>query len=265
MKLTLTLDKSSMPTDKFEVRRETLKTMAFDLETTESTETTITYKRPPENLNDLIDLSSLPLTDIAKVAQNGGKELSPQIKIFINNGYYFYQADLGINLGPSKEYEFVDAELVYKLLSDVLVFNIFPQTTYDDVEKVIVKRLSEAKDSIKCSLYGITNKRITETLINKKSEGLEVILCLDKTQSAGKHSTHKELENAGIEIVIKKTGTLEHNKFCVIDDKRVIMGSWNFSESAQKQDNSQVDISGCHDVVKKFSAAFERIYKRDTE
>ena len=136
---------------------------------------------------------------------------------------------------------------------------------YDNVEKVIVKRLSEAKDSIKCSLYGITNKRITETLINKKSEGLEVILCLDKTQSAGKHSTHKELENAGVEIVIKKTGILEHNKFCVIDNSRVIMGSWNFSESAQKQDKSQVDISGCNDVVKKFSAAFERIYKRDTE
>jgi phosphatidylserine/phosphatidylglycerophosphate/cardiolipin synthase-like enzyme len=88
-------------------------------------------------------------------------------------------------------------------------------------------------------------------------------LCLDKTQSAGENSTHRELESAGIEIVIKKTGVLEHNKFCVIDNKRVIVGSWNFSESAQKQDNSVIDTSECNESVKRFKDAFDRIYHRD--
>ena len=41
------------------------------------------------------------------------------------------------------------------------------------------------------------------------------------------------------------------------------MGSWNFSESAQKQDNSEIDISECGDNVKRFRDAFERIYGRD--
>jgi phosphatidylserine/phosphatidylglycerophosphate/cardiolipin synthase-like enzyme len=134
---------------------------------------------------------------------------------------------------------------------------------YDNVEKVVVKRLSDAKDSIKCSLYGITNRQITDTLTKKVSDGVKVILCLDKTQSAGKSSTHKELEQAGVEIVIKKTGVLEHNKFCVIDNKRVVMGSWNYSANAQKQDNSMVDLSGCDGIIKSFTDAFERIYQRD--
>ena len=134
---------------------------------------------------------------------------------------------------------------------------------YDNIESMIVKRLSEAKESINCSLYGITNRKITAALIDKASNGIDVTLCLDKTQSAGKNSTHRELENAGVEIVIKKTGVLEHNKFCVIDNERVIMGSWNFSESAQKQDNSEIDISGCDDNMKQFRDAFERIYGRD--
>jgi len=142
--------------------------------------------------------------------------------------------------------------------------NVVPYfSPYENIENVVVMRLSEAKESIKCSLYGITNKRITETLIKKKSEGLEVILCLDKTQSAGKSSTHRELEENGIEIVIKKTAFLEHNKFCIIDNNRVIMGSWNFSASAQKQDNSMVDISECNDVINKFLKAFDTIYHRD--
>jgi phospholipase D len=95
------------------------------------------------------------------------------------------------------------------------------------------------------------------------AEGKKVTLCLDKTQSAGKNSTHATLRKAGIGIVIKKASALEHNKFCVVDDQRVIMGSWNYSGNAQKQDNSFLDISGCDDIVKQFKDAFTRIYERD--
>lgn len=134
---------------------------------------------------------------------------------------------------------------------------------YEDIEGLVVDELKVAGESIRCSLYGITNSRITEVLIDRVSSGVDIKLCLDKTQSAGKHSTHKELKEAGAEVVIKKTGVLEHNKFCVIDNKTVIMGSYNFSSSAQKQDNSIVVMSGCDETTKKFSKAFERIHKRD--
>jgi phosphatidylserine/phosphatidylglycerophosphate/cardiolipin synthase-like enzyme len=136
---------------------------------------------------------------------------------------------------------------------------------YDDIEGLIADKLKVAGESIRCSLYGITNSRITEVLIDRVSSGIDMKLCLDKTQSAGKHSTHKELKEAGAEVVIKKIGILEHNKFCVIDNKTVIMGSWNFSNSAQKQDNSIAVISGCSNVVNKFEKAFMRIYRRDKD
>jgi mitochondrial cardiolipin hydrolase len=134
---------------------------------------------------------------------------------------------------------------------------------YDDIHSAVVDRLSEATTSVKCSLYGITNISVTKTFKGLVGKGVTVKLCLDKTQSAGKYDTHQQLAKAGVEIVIKKTGVLEHNKFCVIDGTRVIMGSWNYSNNAQKQDNSMVDLSGCDAIVKEFSDAFERIYERD--
>jgi cardiolipin hydrolase len=134
---------------------------------------------------------------------------------------------------------------------------------YDDIQTAVVKRLSEATTSVNCSLYGITNISVTKTLKGLVDKGVTVKLCLDKTQSAGKYDTHQQLADAGVEVVIKKTGVLEHNKFCVIDGSRVIMGSWNYSNNAQKQDNSMVDLSGCDAIVKQFSDAFERIYERD--
>lgn len=134
---------------------------------------------------------------------------------------------------------------------------------YEDIEGLVVDELKVAGESIHCSLYGITNSRITEVLINRVSSGVDIRLCLDKTQSAGKHSTHRELKDAGVEVVIKKAGVLEHNKFCVIDNKTVVMGSYNFSGSAQKQDNSIVVMSKCDPVTEKFNNAFMRIYRRD--
>jgi len=134
---------------------------------------------------------------------------------------------------------------------------------YDDIQTVVVQRLSEATTSVNCSLYGISNISITKTLKELLDKGVTVKLCLDKTQSAGKYDTHEQLADAGAEVVIKKTGVLEHNKFCVIDGSRVLMGSWNYSNNAQKQDNSMVDLSGCDRIVKQFSDAFQRIHDRD--
>lgn len=132
MKLRLILDKTSMPTDRFEIRRETLRTMAADA--------SISYEKPPENLPDLVELRYPPLINVAEVAKNGGKDLSAEAKTFVSKGYRFYQANLGLNLGPSTEYKFVRAQLIYELLSDEMsrltIFDIFPQTTYEEKLKI---------------------------------------------------------------------------------------------------------------------------------
>jgi hypothetical protein len=131
-KLRLVLDKTSMPADRFEIRREALRTVA----TTES----ISYEKPPENLADLVELRNLPLISVIEVAKNGGKDLSPEVKAFGNKGYKFYQANLGVNLGPSTKYKFVQAQLVYELLSDessrLTIFDIFPQTAFEEKLKI---------------------------------------------------------------------------------------------------------------------------------
>ena len=135
----------------------------------------------------------------------------------------------------------------------------------DNIEKVIMTNLSQAKKSVHLSLYGIANKRLADKLIELKRAGVEVILCEDKTQAAGVHDQHAYLEKNGVQVVIKKTGVLEHNKFAVIDGRAVIMGSWNWSNSAQKQDNSDVVIANCPEEVQKYEDAFQQILERDTQ
>lgn len=139
----------------------------------------------------------------------------------------------------------------------------WPAGTLHYIEEVIHNQLKTATTSVHCSLYGITNKKLVDELIELKKKGLEVIICTDKKQSAGLHDLHGYLKKKGVKVVIKKTNTLEHNKFCIIDNSLVIMDSWNWSNNAQKQDNSDVFIFQCPEQIKRFEDAFQRILKRD--
>src|SRR2546426_4539426 len=134
---------------------------------------------------------------------------------------------------------------------------------YDKVDDAINAQLTQATKTVHCSLYGITNQRLASDLIAAKQRGAEVGVGLDKMQAAGKSDLHAKLQAAGIQIEIKPVATLEHNKFCVIDGTMVTMGSWNWSNNAQKQDNSDVIITDCPKVAQAFEAAFQRIMERD--
>ena len=86
---------------------------------------------------------------------------------------------------------------------------------------------------------------------------------LDKRQAHGRYDLHSELADNGVIVIIKPKVVLEHNKLCVIDGKTVIMGSYNWSYIAQKQDNSDVIIENCPQLGKAFVDECKKIYERD--
>ena len=135
---------------------------------------------------------------------------------------------------------------------------------WDDVVAPIHKALMEARSSVYCSLYGITNRYLTDDLITLSRRGVKVIVGLDKRQAHGRYDLHSELTNNGVSVIIKPKTALEHNKLCVIDGKTVIMGSYNWSYSAQKQDNSDIIIKNCPQMGRAFVDECKRIYSRDT-
>ncbi len=135
---------------------------------------------------------------------------------------------------------------------------------WDNVIAPIHKELMAARKSVYCSLYGITNRYLANDLITLSHRGIKVIVGLDKRQAYGKYDLHSELADGGVTVIIKPRAVLEHNKLCVIDGKTVIMGSYNWSYSAQKQDNSDVIIKNCPQMGEAFVDECKRIYERDT-
>ncbi len=114
-------------------------------------------------------------------------------------------------------------------------------TPYDNAEARLIAFLDQAQRYCYIASYSITNPNIVNKLIQLHSRGVDVEVLTDKTQAAG-HSEQAALQllqENHIPVFIGKSiaNALMHCKFCLIDDHLVEDGSWNFTASANREDN----------------------------
>ena len=135
----------------------------------------------------------------------------------------------------------------------------------DNCEQIWIDVINSATNHIHIACYGITNDKIGDALIEQAKNKIKVILCVDKLQASGRKSLTNKLKNNNIEVIIKKRSALQHNKMISVDGRDGIIGAWNLSNSAQKQDNSIVLFINQTNHVASIENAWMIIYKRDKE
>ena len=114
-------------------------------------------------------------------------------------------------------------------------------TPYDNAEVRFLQFLDQAKSKCYIASYSITNPNVIEKLVQLHDRGIDVQVLTDKTQAAGKKEqiALSILEEDHIPVFVGRSveHALMHCKFCVIDDHLIEDGSWNFTASANKEDN----------------------------
>ena len=105
----------------------------------------------------------------------------------------------------------------------------------------IVNHIDQAKKSIYVQAYGFTHTEIINSLIEAKKRNVHVEISLDNSNfSTKKLPLIKELELLGIKIHKAKVSGIAHNKIMIIDKKKVITGSFNFTKSADVRNAENV-------------------------
>ncbi|MFZ0219490.1 MAG: phospholipase D family protein [Candidatus Aquirickettsiella sp.] len=108
-------------------------------------------------------------------------------------------------------------------------------TPGQDCTHQITDHISKADHSILVQAYNFTSKDIADALIEAKNRGIQVKVLLDKSQRTQKYSLLHYIVDAGIPVWIDTKPAIVHNKVMIIDEKEVITGSFNFTDSAQKR------------------------------
>ncbi len=117
----------------------------------------------------------------------------------------------------------------------------------------IIEEINSSKVSVYVQAYGFTSKTIADSLIKAHLRGVKVQVILDRSNMSKKgYSKLMDLKEAGIDISLDIVPGIAHNKVMIIDEKKVITGSFNFTEAADKRNSENVIIIEDKETVKQY-------------
>jgi phospholipase D len=117
----------------------------------------------------------------------------------------------------------------------------------------IVSHIDQAKKSIYVQAYGFTHPDIINSLKEATKRNVNVEIILDSSNfSKKKLPLIRELEEVGIKIYKAKVSGIAHNKIMIIDEKKVLTGSFNFTKSADARNAENILIVRDRRLVKKY-------------
>ena len=102
-----------------------------------------------------------------------------------------------------------------------------------ECEDRIIAELGRAT-TIDIAVYSITNPKMANAIIAAHRRGARVRIITDRTMAGHKSSMIDELVAAGIPVRVNRRHKIEHNKFAVFDNRRMVTGSYNWTTAATK-------------------------------
>jgi hypothetical protein len=120
--------------------------------------------------------------------------------------------------------------------------------------------IGQAEESIKIMMYLITQNELADALKDAYDRGVQITVIIDDDWVSSSGSDYQELLDYGIDIRNdERTGGLMHHKVVIIDDYIVIVGSYNWSASAEDKNDENILILKSTEIANDYLKEFERI------
>jgi len=134
----------------------------------------------------------------------------------------------------------------------------------EDCETVLISEVALARKEILVAIYSLTRRNINAALVNAVKRGVQVRLKYDARQEdlEAMKDAITYLKKHGIKCLHVKFADEHgamHNKFMVIDRKRVLTGSYNYTVPASTMNYENLVVIESSKIAEKFAGEFEKI------
>lgn len=134
-----------------------------------------------------------------------------------------------------------------------------PQASYSvcfspdqDCTSKIVQAINDAKCNIWVQAYSFTSRPIGKALVLAKKRGVNVQIIFDKSALSRKQGAINYFARYSIPIWIDKQPAIAHNKVMILDQTKIITGSFNFTYAAQKNNAENVLLINDSGLAKQY-------------
>lgn len=133
-------------------------------------------------------------------------------------------------------------------------------TNGTDIKQRIISEINNARQNIYLAMAWFTDRDIANAIISAKSRNVTVEIVLSSNEQ--NETVKQMLREASINVHAFETGDnrgMMHHKFCLIDSRITINGSYNYSLNASKNNVENIQVSDDTKTYQQFLAEFERL------
>ncbi|MEC3880268.1 phospholipase D-like domain-containing protein [Parapedobacter sp. 10938] len=200
---------------------------------------------------------------------NGSKEIVQLLQIVFDPRHFardtnknIKEAVKQINLLLQQDgYRLDEFEGRYKIIGADLPDNIEVEVRFEDIEVQIVEQIRSVKFSTWIAVAWFSNKTLMREIYNKKLEGVSVRIVVLDDEINSKYGF--EFEKYFETKRVPKSGkykNIMHHKFCIIDLKTVIHGSYNWTTKAN-WNRETVSVENSRELAEKYASEFIQLIK----
>ena len=150
-----------------------------------------------------------------------------------------------------------------KVSNSQLYFNGFLIENYfcpdDSCEEQVLRILQSAEKRIYFLTFSFTSDILGEEIIKNFHYGIDVQGVFDNTQAGNKYSEFHKMGELGMNVKRDANPKFLHHKVFIVDDT-VILGSYNPTQSGNKENDENILIIHDSNVAERFVEEFYRIW-----
>ena len=142
------------------------------------------------------------------------------------------------------------------------------QAHFHDIQQVITRHLETAQSEILAAVAWFTDREIFDVLCQQAQVGVRVSIAVlgDDINQAPGALNFRRLRNLGGKVAFLPPGSdgehMMHHKFCVLDGRTVITGSYNWSKKARRNDENITVATDDPEFAAKYRQAFHDLLVR---
>lgn len=132
-------------------------------------------------------------------------------------------------------------------------------TYFEDIDLYLTSELMKANVCIKAAVAWCTDKKIIRVLSVALDRGVEIILIVNDDK-INRNVDYSPITSKGGKVLFSSGASdIMHQKFCIIDDRVVVHGTYNWTNNAKQNDESITIVSDDGAETEKFTAEFDRL------
>ena len=125
----------------------------------------------------------------------------------------------------------------------------------------LIDLLGQAQRSIRFMAFSFAHDGIGEAVRERAHAGVAVQGVFETSGSDTEYSEFGMMKRQKLDVLQDGNPYNLHHKVFIIDEKIVVLGSFNFSENADNSNDENLLVLHNADISKEFLAEFERVYR----